>query len=314
VAEPMKVAYVFPGQGSQWVGMGRDLCHNFGSAKAVFEQADEVLGFPLSQLCFEGSEDELRQTVNVQPAIVTTSFACLEATRNLSASQGLPPASFVAGHSLGEYTALAAAGVFDFATTVYLARERGRLMHEAGQITPGGMVAMIGLDGAVLAEVCEQTGTRIANVNCPGQIVISGAKDNLAQAMDLAKAKGAYRAIPLQVSGAFHTPLMQPAVDGMAEIIATLSFGEPIVPIIGNTTAQPLTTAESVKQELLNQLCNCVQWQRSVEYMANDGVSTFIEIGPGKVLAGLIKRIDKNVKILNIGDAEAVKNIAQGVA
>ena len=233
----------------------------------------------------------------------------MEASREADA--GLPPAVFTAGHSLGEYTALAAAEVLDFATTVYLARERGRLMHEAGQMTPGGMTAIIGLDGPLLADVCEQTGVRIANINCPGQIVISGAKDNLNQAADLAKAKGAYRTIPLQVSGAFHTLLMQPAVDGMAEIIATLSFGDPVVPIIGNTTAQPLTTAEAVKEELLTQLCNCVQWQRSVEYMVNDGVSTFIELGPGEVLAGLIKRIDKGVKIVNIGDVEAVKNITQ---
>jgi [acyl-carrier-protein] S-malonyltransferase len=310
MAEPMKVAYVFPGQGAQWVGMGRDLYQNFDSAKAIFEQADKTLGFPLSRLCFDGPEDELRQTINAQPAIVTVSFACLEASRSVNA--GLPSASFVAGHSLGEYTALAAAGVLDFATTVYLSRERGRLMHEAGQITPGGMVAIIGLDEPPLAEVCEQTGACIANINCPGQIVISGAEDNLNQAMDLAKARGAYRAIPLQVSGAFHTPLMQPAVDGMAEIIATLPFAEPSVPIIGNTTAQPLVTAEAIKQELLTQLCHCIQWQRSVEYMAGDGVSTFIELGPGKVLAGLIKRIDKNVKILNIGDAEAIKNTMGG--
>jgi [acyl-carrier-protein] S-malonyltransferase len=309
----MKVAYVFPGQGAQWVGMGRDLYHNFDAAKAVFDQADEALGFPLSELCFDGPEDELRQTINSQPAIVTVSFACLEATRDMGTSNGLPAANFVAGHSLGEYTALAAAGVLDFATTVYLARERGRLMHEAGQITPGGMVAIIGLDEPALADVCEQTGACIANINCPGQIVISGAEDNLDQAVDLAKNRGAYRAIPLQVSGAFHTQLMQPAVDGMAEIIATLSFAEPVIPIIGNTTAQPLVTAESIKQELLSQLCHCIQWQRSVEYMASDEVSTFIEIGPGKVLAGLIKRIDKNVKILNIGDAEAVNNIMGGV-
>ena len=219
--------------------------------------------------------------------------------------------SYVAGHSLGEYTALAAAGVFDFTPAVRLAWERGRLMHEAGLARPGGMAAIIGLDEALLAGVCQQTDTRMANINSPGQIVISGAEENLNQAMDLAKAKGAYRTIPLQVSGAFHTPLMQPAVDGMAEIIATLSFNDPTVPIIGNTTAQPLTTAEAVKEELLSQLCNCIQWQPSIEYMINEGVSTFIELGPGKVLAGLIKRIDKGVKIVNIGDAEAVKNITQ---
>jgi [acyl-carrier-protein] S-malonyltransferase len=304
MTEPMKTAYVFPGQGSQWVGMGRDLYQGFPPAKAVFEQADEALDFPLSQLCFDGPEDELLQTINAQPAIVTVSFACLEAVRGVSQLES----AFVAGHSLGEYTALAAAGVLDFATTVYLARERGRLMHEAGQITPGGMAAVIGLDEPALAEVCTETGARIANINCPGQIVISGAEDKLTKAMDLAKAKGAYRVIPLQVSGAFHTPLMQPAVDGMAEIIAKLSFNQPTIPLVGNTTAQPLTTAESVKEELLKQLCNCVQWQRSVEYMLGEGVATFIEIGPGRVLAGLIKRIDRGVNIVNIGDAEAVKN------
>ncbi|MFC2001428.1 ACP S-malonyltransferase [Chloroflexota bacterium] len=305
----MKVAYVFPGQGSQWVGMGRDLYDNFDSAKAIFDQADDVLGFPLSKLCFEGPEDELRQTINAQPALVATSFACLQAAREVGGSDGLPTPAFTAGHSLGEYTALAVAGVSDFATTVYLARERGRLMYEAGLTRPGSMAAIIGLDEAQLAEVCHQTETWIANINCPGQIVISGAREDLTQAMDLAKAKGAHRAIPLQVSGAFHTPLMQPAFEGMTEVVATLSFNEPVIPIVGNTTAQPLTTAESIKAELLKQLLNCVQWQRSIEYMVNEGVSTFIEIGPGKVLSGLIKRIDKNVKIINIGDAEAVRNL-----
>jgi [acyl-carrier-protein] S-malonyltransferase len=307
MAESVKLAYVFPGQGAQWVGMGRDLCQDFEAAKTVFDQADEALGFSLSRLCFDGPEDELRQTINAQPAIVTTSFACLEASRE---RVDLPPASFVAGHSLGEYTALAASGVLDFADTVYLARERGRLMHEAGQITPGGMAAIIGLDEASLAELCAETGAQIANINCPGQIVISGAEDNLNQAVELAKSRGAHRVIPLQVSGAFHTPLMQPAVDGMAKIIAKLEFNDPATPIVGNTIAQPLATASAVKEELLYQLCNCVQWQRSVERMIGDGVSTFIEIGPGKVLAGLIKRIDRNVKILNIGDAESVRNFS----
>jgi len=304
----MQVAYVFPGQGAQFVGMGRDLYENFSSAKAVFQQADEVLKFPLSRLCFDGPEDELQQTINAQPAILTVSFACLKAMQEIDGNRGLPSPIFLAGHSLGEYTALAVAGVLDFAATVCLARERGRLMHQAGQERPGGMAAIIGLDETLLAEVCRETDTRIANINCPGQLVISGAVENLNQAAELAKSRGARRAIPLPVSGAFHTPLMQSAVDGMSEAIASLSFNTPLIPVVGNTTAQPLTTADLIKEELLRQLCNCVQWQRSIEYMIDNGVSTFIEIGPGKVLTGLIKRINKSVELINIGDVETVKS------
>ncbi len=309
VAEPVRAAYIFPGQSSQWVGMGRDLHDSFDSAKAVFKQADEALGFPLSRLCFDGPDDELCQTINAQPAIVTVSLAFLSVLPDTVGVNGIPAPAYVAGHSLGEYTALAAAGVVDFATAIYLARERGRLMHQAGLKRPGGMVAVIGLDEIVLAEICAQTDTRIANVNCPGQLVISGAKDNLSKAAALAEARGAYRTIPLLVSGAFHTPLMQPAVDGMSQIMANISFAEPLVPIIANTTAQEITTAQLVKDELLRQLCNGIQWQRSIEYMVDKGVSTFIEIGPGKVLSGLIKRINRSVRTLNIGDAQAIKNL-----
>lgn len=304
MVEAINVAYVFPGQGAQWAGMGRDLYDSFAAAKAVFRQADEVLGFPLSKLCFEGPDEELRQTINAQPAILTVSFACLEAAREVNF--GLPSARFLAGHSLGEYTALAAAGMLDFKNAVYLARERGRLMHEAGTIRPGGMAAVIGLEETPLREVCQKTGTYIVNINSPGQMVISGDRYGVAKAMEIAKDRGAARVIPLSVSGAFHTPLMQPAVEGMTEILSRLTFADPAIPIIANVTARPLTTARAVKEELVQQLCHCVQWQRSVEYMIGEGITTFVELGPGKVLTGLIKRINREVQTLNIGDAAAV--------
>jgi len=304
MVEANKAAYVFPGQGAQSVGMGHDLYEGFASAKAVFLQADAVLGFPLSRLCFEGPEEELRQTINAQPAILTVSYACLEAARE--ANYNLPPARFVAGHSLGEYTALAVAGVLDFKNAVYLARERGRLMHEASIIRPGSMAAVIGLEEAPLREVCQQTGAYIVNMNSPGQLVISGDRYNVAKAMEIAKDRGAARVLPLSVSAAFHTPLMQPAVEGMSKILSRLAFADPSISIIANVTARPLTTAQAVKEELIQQLCSCVQWQRSVEYMIAEGVTTFIEIGPGKVLTGLIKRINSEVQTLNIGDAQAL--------
>ena len=300
-----RLAYVFPGQGSQRVGMGLDLYHNFPAAREVFEEADEALGFPLSRLCFEGPEEELAQTVNAQPAILTASIACLKAASRV-AGQIICPA-FMAGHSLGEYTALVAAQVLDFMDAVRLTRERGRLMQEAGVRVPGGMAAILGLDEVSVEQVCQETGAEIANLNSPGQIVVSGTREAMVRAIDLARAMGARRAMPLNVSGAFHSHLMQPAAEGMTNVLSEMEFRHPSTPVVVNSTAQPATTADEVKEELLRQLCHCVQWQRSVEYMVDAGVCTFIEIGPGQVLSGLIKRISDESQILNVEDASSIR-------
>lgn len=299
------LAYVFPGQGSQQVGMGRDLYNAFTQAREVFEEADDALGIPLSRLCFEGPEEELAQTVNAQPAILTASIACLKAAASVAG--GLICPAFMAGHSLGEYTALIAAQVLDFREAVRLTRQRGRLMQEAGERAPGGMAALIGLDELSVEEICQETGAQVCNLNSPTQIVIGGSRETLVRAMDLARAMGARHITPLKVSGAFHSSLMQPAAEGMAQAISQLDFRDPSVPIVVNSTAQPVTTAAEIKQELLQQLSSCVQWQKSVEYMVGAGVSTFIEIGPGQVLNGLIKRINQEAQILNIEDISSIR-------
>jgi len=310
--ETPKIAYVFPGQGSQAIGMGWDLYNSYAAAREVFDEADATLGFPLSHLCFEGPEAELTRTDNVQPAILATSIACLRAAQQAS-NEDLPSPSFVAGHSLGEYTALVAADVLSLSDAVRLVRERGRLMHKAGEKNQGSMLAIIGLEKSAVEDICLQSGTEISNINCPGQIVISGAVDALNLASKLAKIKSARRLIPLKVSGAFHSTLMEPIIDEFSETIPNFVFRPPAIPIIANVTARPLTDVNSIREELLYQLRRCIQWQPSVEYMVQDGVNSFYEIGPGRVLSGLIKRINSEVQTFSISGVENITQLGDSV-
>jgi [acyl-carrier-protein] S-malonyltransferase len=309
MAELSKAAYVFPGQGSQSTGMGLDLYNNYPSAKEVFDEADASLGFSISRLCFEGPEGELTKTHNVQPAILVVSIACTKALEK-AAIANFPSPTFVAGHSLGEYTALVAAGALGLADAVLLVRERGRLMYEAGLKNPGSMLAVIGLDEETVKDVCLQTGTEISNINCPGQIVISGAAQALVEANKLAKTRGARALIPLKVSGAFHSALMEPVIAEFSKIVSNVRFRLPIIPVISNVTARPLTDIDSIKNELVKQLRNCIQWQGSVEYMARNGVATFYEIGPGRVLSGLIRRINSELQTFNMSGVEDIAQLA----
>jgi len=306
---PSKVAYVFPGQGSQNIGMGLDLYNSSPSAREVFNEADAILGFPISHLCFEGPVEELTKTYNVQPAILVTSIACLKAAKEVS-HNGLPPPAFVAGHSLGEYTALVAANVLSVSDAICLVRERGRLMYEAGLQNPGGMLAIIGLDEEAIEDICFHSKTEISNINCPGQIIISGAIDSLTEADKLARTRGA-RVIPLKVSGAFHSLLMEPAIVKFSEVISSFTFHKPEIPIIANVTAQPLTDVASVKEELIKQLRSCIQWRKSIEYIMYTGVTSFYELGPGQVLSGLIRRINSELYTINISGIENVVQLSR---
>jgi len=256
-------------------------------------------------LCFEGPEEDLLQTINVQAAVLTTSIACLKAAEEAT-NYAVPHPSYVLGHSLGEYTALVVAGVLKLADAVRLVRERGRLMHEAARRKQGGMLAILGLDLEAVESVCLSVGTSVSNINCPGQIVISGAGENLEKARRLAQIKGARRVIPLKVSGAFHSALMEPALEGLKSAVAGVSFSKPLMPVMANVTAQPLTAVETIKEELISQIVHCVKWQQSVEATISKGVTTFFEIGPGDVLTGLIKKISPGAHTININSAETI--------
>ena len=300
---------VFPGQGSQFVGMGRDLYEESAAARAIFDQADQILETDITRLCFEGPEDELEQTFNAQPTILTVSVACLAALRERTAEIGrrLNPA-FVAGHSMGEYTAMVAADVLDFADALRLVRDRGRLMQESGFRTPGGMAAVIGLDTTTLEGVVRKARElgeiALANLNSPLQSVISGEIGALLRAMDLAKEAGARRVARLKISIASHSPLMQQAATQLAERISHIHLREPRIPIVANITGQAIHSASEIKRELAEGLCKPVQWTRSVLEMTNGGGRTFVEVGPGRVLSGLIKRIDSRVQTLTYREVD----------
>ena len=286
--------------------MGQGVYEKYRSARDIFDEADATLGFPVSTLCFEGPSEELTKTVNVQPALVATSMACLRAAQEALGNK-LPSPAFLAGHSLGEYTALAAADALSLGDALKLVRERGRLMYEAGLKMPGSMMAVIAFDKAPLQEVCEEAGVEISNINAPGQLVISGAVDALERAAELAKERGARRLIPLNVSGTFHSTLMEPVIEEFNEFIQRFEFRKPRVPVVSNVTALPLTDATSIREELLSQLRRCIQWQASVEYMTRNGVTTYYEIGPGTVLSGLIRRISPDTHTINISGVEDIE-------
>ena len=330
-----QVAFLFPGQGSQAVGMGADIFAASAAARHVFEVVDSALGISLSNLCFSGPEDVLRETINAQPAIVTVSLALLAALQETlspqssSFSSPLMP-SYTAGHSVGEYAALVVSGALDLKNAALLVRERGRLMHHEGTVCPGGMAAIIGMDEEKLQGVCQDATAEtvanlpphahpgegkvaIANFNAPGQIVISGEQDALNLAMELAKARGAKRVIPLAVSGAFHSPVMQPAAAGLAQALEGTSIRDAIIPVIGNISATPLTQESAIREELAQQIASSVQWIRTIEYMVNSGVSIFLEIGPGKALTGMVKRIAKGMTTLNVSNAVDIAKAAEAL-
>ena len=297
-------AFVFPGQGSQAVGMGKDLYLNSSCAREVFEEVDDTLGRKLSDIMFNGPAEELTRTENAQPAILATSVATWRALEEATESVVVP--DMTAGHSLGEYSSLVVAGVLSVSDAVKLVCERGRLMQLACDERPGGMAALIGIDEVTVAEICREAGVDISTVNAPEQIIIAGEHRGLAVALDMASARGAKRAIPLSVGGAFHSGLMSPAQSGLDEAIEATDFQDPIVPIIGNVEAKPLETAEEVKSELQRQLTSCVQWSSSIQYMLKNDVNEFVEMGNGKILSGMIKRIDRRVNIFNIDEFDTV--------
>ena len=306
-----KTALLFAGQGAQVVGMGQDFAQSSPAAKAWFDRANAALGYDLASICFKGPEPELTKTEHAQPGIFLVSWVAFELLK-----ERLPSFSFhaTAGLSLGEFTALTAAGAMTFDDGLKVVRQRGVFMQEACAATQGGMAAIIGLDEAPTREVCAQAGVSLANLNCPGQIVISGATDKIGPACELAKAKGAKRALPLPVAGAYHSPLMASAQPKLQAELARITLSPPAVPVIANVTALPHEAPDAIRARLVEQVTSSVRWEASMRYLIGQGFTRFIELGPGAALSGFLKRIDKTAQVLNVADLASLEATAQALA
>lgn len=306
-----KIAFIFPGQGSQQVGMGAELAGAAGSSKTFYEAADAALGFALSKLMLEGPQEELTLTYNAQPALLTTGVMIAKQLME----QGIKP-DYTAGHSLGEYSAFVTSEVITFEDAVQIVHKRGLYMDEAVPAGEGAMAAILGMESAALAQVCEEVSAsgltvQLANLNCPGQIVISGTKEGVEKAGSLAKERGAKRAIPLTVSGPFHSSLMQPAAQKLAAAIEEVEMKEPAIPVVSNVTSVLLEEVAEIKKEMIDQVSSPVQWEQNVKTLLELGVDIFIECGPGKVLSGLVKKIDRKATVYSVYDEATLAQVVE---
>ncbi len=304
-----KTALLFAGQGAQTVGMGRDLASSFPTAKAWFDRANAALGYDLASVCFNGPDAELTKTENAQPGIFLVSWVCLELLKERVALTF----EATAGLSLGEFTALTAAGALTFEDGLRVVRQRGRFMQEACDVTQGGMAAVIGLDEGPTREVCAEAGVVLANLNCPGQLVISGEAEKILQAVDLAKARGARRAIPLPVAGAYHSPLMASAQPKLEAELARVRIETTNVPVISNVSALPYGRPITIAASLVEQVTSSVRWEESMRCLLNQGFTRFIELGPGTALSGFMKRINKEVQMLNVADVGSLETTVKAL-